>query len=60
MAHSIHTYHLQAIGPSGKVVWQENVDKGVELPKSTIDRGIKQAVGYSGKYALYIDGRPMV
>jgi hypothetical protein len=53
----LRTYNIKAIGPSGKVVWQQDVDKDVELPKSTIDRGIREVIGYSGKYALYLDGR---
>lgn len=53
---ALRTYTYKAVGPSG-VVWQANVDKDTELPLSTIDRGIKQVKGYSGKYVLYIDGK---
>jgi hypothetical protein len=56
----LSTLNIKAIGPSGKVVWSTVIDKydndgqPVALSPKVIDRGIKEAIGYSGKYRLVV------
>ena len=57
---ALRTYHIKAITPDGKVVWSGSVPKTDEfghrigLNAKVIDRGIKEAIGYSGKYKLEV------
>ena len=57
---ALRTLNIKAIGPSGKVVWQSVVDKydsdgqPVALSPKVIDRGIREVIGYSGKYRLEV------
>jgi hypothetical protein len=61
MAHSIHSYKLKAVTPDGKVIWSGSQPKRDEFGRhigfnaKVIDRGIKEAIGYSGKYKLEVE-----
>lgn len=57
---ALQTYIIKAKDEQGNIIWSgscpknDNYGQPIGLNRKLIDRGIREAIGYSGKYKLEV------